>query len=80
MIIHELKSPIWVETPFGTGKCICWIDYNIDTNTVWKVILKEDGRVRNFNDTEIRVIPNLMNEEKIVLPDSWKNANILNKK
>jgi hypothetical protein len=60
-MIHELRTPIWVETPLGKGKCICWIDYNIDTNTIWKVVLM-DGTVRNFYDHDIIVIPNLMNQ------------------
>jgi len=50
-----------VETPLGKGKCICWIDYNIDTNTVWKVVLK-NGEIRNFDEIDIKVIPNLMNQ------------------
>jgi hypothetical protein len=60
-MIHELKTPIMVETPLGKGKCICWIDYNIDTNTVWKVVLK-NGEIRNFDEIDIKVIPNLMNQ------------------
>jgi len=75
MIIHELKTPIWVETPLGKGKCICWIDYNVDTNTIWKIVFIEDGSVRNFDDVDIRVIPNYMNGEKIKIPENWKNAN-----
>jgi len=38
----------------------------------------EDGSVRNFDDVDIRVIPNLMNGEKIKIPDNWKNADSKN--
>lgn len=59
-MIHELKNPIDVETPLGYGKAIAWIDYGSQVNTVWKVVLYSDGRVRNFYDDDIFVYPNKM--------------------
>lgn len=72
MVIYELRNPIDCHTPLGYGKAIAWIDYGVDINTVWKVVFYEDGSVRNFFDDEIRIYPNKMNGEKIVIPDSWK--------
>ena len=60
MYIHELNNPIDVETPLGYGKAIAWLDYGSDTNTVWKVILYNNGMVRNFYDDDILVYPNKM--------------------
>ena len=60
MYIHELKNTIDVETPLGYGKAIAWLDYGRDTNTVWKVILYDNGMVRNFYDDDILVYPNKM--------------------
>jgi len=60
MYIHELKNTIDVETPLGYGKAIAWLDYGSDTNTVWKVILYDNGMVRNFYDDDILVYPNKM--------------------
>jgi len=60
MYIHELKNTIDVETPLGYGKAIAWLDYGSNTNTVWKVILYDNGMVRNFYDDDILVYPNKM--------------------
>ena len=59
-MIYELKNKIDVETPLGYGKAIAWIDYGIQVNTVWKVILYANGSVRNFYDDDIFVYPNKM--------------------
>lgn len=72
MYIHELVNPIEVHTPLGRGKAIAWLDYGVDTNTVWKVILYEDGKVRNFYDVDIRVYPNKMDGGEIQIPEHWK--------
>ena len=65
-MIHELKNPIEVETPLGRGKCIAWIDYGSEVNTVWKVVFYKNGMVRNFYDTEIYVYPNKMDGGEII--------------
>jgi hypothetical protein len=72
MYIHELKNGIDVETPLGYGKCIAWIDYGPDVNTVWKVVLYKDGRVRNFYDDDVYVYPNKMDGGEII-PNFEKN-------
>lgn len=72
MVIHELINPLEVHSPLGKGKAIAWIDYGVDINTVWKVVFYEDGSVRNFFDDEIRIYPNKMNGEKIIIPNDWK--------
>ena len=59
-MIHELKNQIDVECPLGYGKAIAWIDYGSQVNTVWKVVLYADGKVRNFYDDDIFVYPNKM--------------------
>jgi len=75
MTFHELRNPIEVHTPLGRGKAIAWIDYGSEVNTVWKVVLFEDGKVRNMYDTDIRVYPNGMDGldvGHIVIPENWK--------
>jgi len=64
-MILQLKNSIDVETPLGYGKCIAWIDYGPDINTVWKVVLYENGLVRNFYDDDILVYPNKMDGGEI---------------
>lgn len=72
MTIHELNNPIAVHTPLGEGKCIAWVDYGLDVNTVWKIRL-QDGSCRNFYDDEILIYENPMNGEvKIQIPTNWK--------
>ena len=64
MILH-LERPIDVLTPLGYGKAIAWIDYGGDTNTIWKVVCYDTGRVRNFYDDDILIYPNAMDGGKI---------------
>jgi hypothetical protein len=64
-MIHELKNQIDVETPLGYGKAIAWIDYGSQVNTVWKIVLYADGKVRNFYDDDIFVYPNKMDGGEI---------------
>ena len=71
-MIHELQNPIDVHTPLGYGKCIAWIDYSSQINTVWKVILYDSGKPRNFYDDDIIVYPNAMDGGKIEIPKEWK--------
>lgn len=59
-MIHELRNTIDVWTPLGYGKAIAWIDYGSEVNTVWKVVLYDGGKVRNFFDDDIEVYANLM--------------------
>lgn len=64
-MILQLEKTIDVLTPLGYGKAIAWIDYGSDTNTVWKVVLYDNGMVRNFYDDDILVYPNSMDGGKI---------------
>jgi len=73
MTFHQLNPTIDVETPLGYGKAIAWIDYGQDVNTVWKVILYDNGSVRNFYDDDVYVYPNKMDGGDIVLPSHFKN-------
>lgn len=70
-MIHELQNPIDVHTPLGYGKAIAWIDYGSQTNTVWKVVLYDSGKPRNFYDDNILVYPNAMDGGKIDVPKGW---------
>lgn len=70
--ILQLQNTIDVHTPLGYGKCIAWIDYGSDTNTVWKVVLYATGQPRNFYDDAILVYPNAMDGGEIKIPDGWK--------
>ena len=72
MTIHELNNPIDVHTPLGYGKCIAWLDYGSQVNTVWKVVFYEDGSVRNIYDDDIRCFPNKMDGGDIKIPEKWK--------
>ncbi len=63
-MIHELKNPIDVHVK-GKGycKCIAWIDYGPEVNTMWKCRVYETGKVLNVYDDDIVIYPNAANAE-----------------
>lgn len=72
MSIKILKNPIDVHCEKGYGKCIAWIDYGIEVNTVWKIRLYDTGKIINVLEDEIIIYPNPMNgEPKIKIPEGW---------
>lgn len=71
--IHELRNPIPVHTEHGEGLCLAWIDYNIDTNTIWMVRLK-GGHVKHYDSSDVRVYGNPMttgNGYDMDIPENW---------
>lgn len=73
MIIHELKNPLPVHTPHGSGKALFMYDYCIDINTVFGVRLDETGEYKHYYSDDIRIYGNPMSgEDKICIPKNWK--------
>ena len=57
----------------GYSKCIAWIDYGSQTNTVWKCRIYETGRIINAYDDDILMYNNAMDgEDKLNIPKEWE--------
>ena len=57
----------------GYAKCIAWIDYGSQTNTVWKCRIYETGRIINAYDDDILMYNNSMDgEDKLNIPAEWE--------
>ena len=56
MFIHELKQPIYVDTPLGKGIAFLITDYGWNSNTIWTVALS-DGQIRHFQLIQIKIAP-----------------------
>lgn len=74
MIIHELRSPIFVHTPHGYGKAILIFDYGLDHNSIWGVRLHDTGQFKHYNSEDIRIYGNPTNWEDLnpQIPTDWK--------
>lgn len=71
-MITELKNPIDVFVRgIGYCKCIAWIDYGQDVNTMWKCRVYSTGKVVNAYDDDIRIYPNAANSEELNIPKEW---------
>lgn len=72
-MIHEIRTPITVHTPHGEGELMFFIDYGLNTNSVWVVRL-DGGHVKHYYSDDIRVYDNPMNKKgfNIDIPDDWK--------
>lgn len=77
MTIHELRNPLAVHTPHGSGKALFIFDYSIDINSVWFVVLDESGEGKHYYSEDLRFYGNPMSGEKITpnIPDNWKKEN-----
>ena len=54
--MHELKQPLYVETPLGKGLAFMVTDYGWHANMLWTVALS-NGEVRHFQSTQILIQP-----------------------
>lgn len=57
-ITHEFSSPIWVQTPLGSGRAILMIDYGIDHNPIFLVHLNS-GLFKCVDTNDCRGMENL---------------------
>lgn len=58
-VIHEMSTPMWVYSPLGEGMVIALIDYGINHNIVFFVMLKS-GQFRCVDSVECRCDENPM--------------------
>lgn len=72
MTVTELRNPIDVFVrKIGYCKCIAWIEYGPDVNTMWKCRVYETGRVINAYDDDVVIYPNAANSEEVSIPPDW---------
>jgi hypothetical protein len=59
MIIFEPKNRVEVKTPKGDG--IIWLvtDYGHETDTIYTIILNENGEVWQFTHKDLKIKPNI---------------------
>ncbi len=55
----------------GYCKCIAWIDYGQQVNTMWKCRVYATGRVINAYDDDVIICGNMADGETNVVPDDW---------
>ncbi len=65
MIIYEPKNRINVSTPMGDGSIFLVTDYGHETDTIYTVILDENGEFWQFTHKEIRAKNNITFGRKI---------------
>jgi len=72
-MIHQFPTSIAVHTPHGEGNAILFIDYGLDTNSVWVVRLR-GGEVKHYYSDDIRMYDNPMNGIgfDVDIPTNWK--------
>jgi hypothetical protein len=51
----ELSDPTEVETPHGAGIVLYVSVYGVHANDMWCVANKEDGRIRHYETTQLRL-------------------------
>jgi len=72
LAIHEFDTPLLVHTPHGEGSAILFMDYGLNTNSVWVVRLS-GGKVQHYFSPDIRVIGNPMEGAgwDVEIPKGW---------
>jgi hypothetical protein len=69
MTIHEIKNPLPVHTPHGSGKALFIYDYSIDINSVFGVRLDESGKYKHYYSERRTRNSNTNKLEKIIYLD-----------
>jgi len=59
-MIIQLKPPLRVMTPHGEGEAIIMIDYDINWNSVWIVILDATRKIKHYLSSDLMAMGNLM--------------------
>jgi hypothetical protein len=59
MIIFEPKNRVEVKTPKGDG--VIWLvtDYGHETDTIYTIILNDNGEVWQFTHKDLKIKPNI---------------------
>lgn len=57
-VIHEFATPIWVQTPLGSGRALTLIDYGLDHNPVFFVQL-DGGKFKSIDANDCRAFENI---------------------
>lgn len=69
-MIHELKEPLWFDTPKGKAMAKFLIDYGSQSNLLWVCFMQETGECWTFDNAKILLDKNItdgirVNEKKI---------------
>jgi hypothetical protein len=57
-MILQLCPPIPVETPHGEGMAIMVLDYGLQWNTMWVVVLRSDRSIKHYDSNDIKLSKN----------------------
>jgi len=57
-MLHELREPRPLSTSRGDGMAILLLDYGIDHNTLWGVVLNDGGEFWWIPNPQVRFTPN----------------------
>lgn len=57
-MIHEFRKPIPVVTPMGDGYAVYVESSGMYENDVWTVCMCEDGSIKHFNTSQLKMWQN----------------------
>ena len=57
-MIHEFRKPIPVVTPMGDGYAVYVESSGMFENDVWTVCMSEDGSIKHFETSQVRMWQN----------------------
>lgn len=60
----QLHPPLRVLTPHGKGEAIIVIDYCINWNSVWVVVLDDSRIIQHYLSSDLKAMGNLMTGTK----------------
>lgn len=59
MSLTQLNPPIPLNTPKGEGLAVAVIDYSIDYDLLWVVIVNATGEIWTYKNSEVRGVKNI---------------------
>lgn len=58
-MLTQLHPPLPLNTPRGTGLCHFALDYGLEFNLCWVVMLDDSGEIWAFDNDQVRAMKNI---------------------
>jgi hypothetical protein len=75
-MILQLNPPLPMDSPKGKGICHFLIDYGMESNLFWVIVIDATGEIWTYDNTQIRMQKNISLGRNIESISPFKSFNV----